>query len=230
MKKQLILFAALMVSAFASAQSNVIIDNLFTIPEAEKAIELNDAALVKNGIVFVGDTRTPDKITDGKMKGMKVSKKNRYFATAGNPAKFGKELIFGGAPSGSKTDGQIDVNNVPRSRMIQFKPTSSGTISFCAYARKDVGNIYIGVRNGSTFKNLETIAYKKNEEGGKKKENALPVHSCDYQYNAGDEIWIYSDGGAGLFGFVFSGNVDNTFAGSEPNQVSKDVKKARKNK
>ena len=76
--------------------------------------------------------------------------------------------------------------------------------------------------------NLATLNYKKNDEVGRKKDNPFPVQSCDYTYTNGDELWIYSDGGAGVFAFSFTGKIDKDFVGSEPNQVSKEVRKAQK--
>ena len=153
MKKQMMILAALFVAAVANAQSEVNIEKLWGI--TGEAVEINDPMTVKEGVAFIGDTRTPDKITDGKMKGMKVQKQKRFFKQGVMNVQYGNSLSFRGAPSGIKVDGEIDVNAVPRSRMVQVKPLSAGKlIIFANGTKEEVKHLYVGVRNGATFKNM----------------------------------------------------------------------------
>lgn len=228
MKKNLLLLAVLFIATMSSAQVEVVMDNLFTIPE--KNIDLNEPSTVKDGIVFIGDTRTPDKIEEGKYKGMRVQKQGRYYQVGGQVVKFGSSLSFRRAPQGTTVEHKVDVNRVPRSCMIQLKPASDGKLAFCAITNKDTGNnIYVAVVNGTTFTPLATIAYQKGDETyARKKDQPADVKSVDYKYTDGDEIWIYSDGGISLHSFTFSGKTDKAFQGTDPVATAKKINKARK--
>ena len=227
MKKQFLLLAAMLMSFAASAQNEVNIEKLWGVPE--EPVEINDPMTVKQGIAFIGDTRTPDKITDGKMKGMQVKKQKRFFKQGAMNVQFASYLSFRGLPSGVKVDGVFADNAVPRSRMIQVKPLASGKLFFFAYGTKEeVKHIYVGVRNGATFKNLGTLEYVKDAAVTGKKDAPYAVQTMDYNYTDGDELWIYSDGSVNLFAIQFDGKIDSNFAGSEPMAVVKAVKKARK--
>lgn len=227
MKKQFLLLAAMLMSFAASAQNEVNIEKLWGVPE--EPVEINDPMTVKQGIAFIGDTRTPDKITDGKMKGMQVKKQKRFFKQGAMNVQFASYLSFRSLPSGVKVDGVFADNAVPRSRMIQVKPLASGKLFFFAYGTKEeVKHIYVGVRNGATFKNLGTLEYVKDAAVTGKKDAPYAVQTMDYNYTDGDELWIYSDGSVNLFAIQFDGKIDSNFAGSEPMAVVKAVKKARK--
>lgn len=227
MKKQMMILAALFVAAVANAQSEVNIEKLWGI--TGEAVEINDPMTVKDGVAFIGDTRTPDKITDGKMKGMKVQKQKRFFKQGVMNVQYGNSLSFRGAPSGIKVDGEIDVNAVPRSRMVQVKPLSAGKlIIFANGTKEEVKHLYVGVRNGATFKNIATLEYIKDANVTGKKDAPYAVQLVDYTYTDGDELWMYSDGSVNLFAIQFTGQLDKDFAGSEPIAVAKAVKKARK--
>jgi len=228
MKKSILLLAAFFLTATANAQVSFDMSKYFTVPE--KTIDLNEAMTVKDGIVFIGDTRTPDKITDGKYKGMRVQKQGRYYNIGGKAVKYANSLSFRRAPQGASKDHQVDITLVPRSCMIQLKPASDGQLSFCAITNKPEGNnLYVAVVNGNTFKVIATITYAKGDEDyARKKESPAEVKTCDYTYTAGDELWIYSDGGINLHAFTFSGKIDSSFAGTDPVAVAKAVRKAQK--
>ena len=227
MKKQIMMMAALLVAMVANAQSEVNIEKLWGVPE--EPVDINAPMTVKSGVAFIGDTRTPDKITDGKYKGMQVKKSKRYFKQGAMNVQYGSYLNFRGAASGIKKDDVIDVNAVPRSRMMQVKPTSSGKlIVFAQGSKEEVKKLYIGVRNGATFRNLAALDYVKNAAVTGKKDAPLPVQMVDYTYADGDELWIYTEGSVNLYALQFTGTFDTAFAGSEPMAVVKAVKKARK--
>lgn len=227
MKKQIIMMAALLVAMVANAQSEVNIEKLWGIPA--EPVDINEPMTVKSGVAFIGDTRPAEKITDGKMKGMQVKKNKRYFKQGAMNVVYATQLNFRGAASGIKKDNVVDVNAVPRSRMMQVKPTSSGKlIVFAQGSKEESKNLYIGVRNGDTFKNLAALPYVKDANVTGKKDAPLPVQAVDYTYADGDELWIYCEGGVNLFAVQFTGTFDANFAGSEPMAVVKAVKKARK--
>ena len=227
MKKQIIMMAALLVAMAANAQNEVNIEKLWGIPD--EPVDINEPMTVKSGVAFIGDTRPAEKITDGKMKGMQVKKNKRYFKQGAMNVQYATQLNFRGAASGIKKDNVIDVNAVPRSRMLQVKPLSSGTIIVFAQGTKEESkNLYVGVRNGATFKNLAALQYIKDANVTGKKDAPLPVQTVDYNYTDGDELWIYTEGGVNLYGIQFTGKFDAGFAGSEPMAVVKAVKKARK--
>lgn len=227
MKKQIIMMAALLVAMVANAQSEVNIEKLWGVPE--EPVDINEPMTVKSGVAFIGDTRPAEKITDGKMKGMQVKKNKRYFKQGAMNVVYATQLNFRGAASGIKKDNVVDVNAVPRSRMVQVKPTSSGKlIVFAVGTKEESKNLYIGVRNGATFKNLAALPYIKDANVTGKKDAPLPVQTVDYTYADGDELWIYCEGGVNLFALQFTGTFDASFAGSEPMAVVKAVKKARK--
>jgi len=221
------MLAALLIAATASAQSEVNIEKLWGIPE--EPVDINAPMTVKEGIAFIGDTRPAEKIVDGQYKGMQVKKQKRYFKQGAMTVQYGTQLNFRGAASGIKKDNVVDVNAVPRSRMVQVKPLSSGTlVVFAMGSKEESKNLYIGVRNGASFKNLAALPYIKDAAVTGKKDAPLAVQTVDYTYAEGDELWIYTEGGVNLFNVQFTGQLDGSFTGSEPMAVVKAVKKARK--
>lgn len=227
MKKMILMAVAAMMAMSVNAQVTVDMSQCFEVPE--KATDLNDAATVKDGVVFVGDTRPAEKIQDGKYKGMRIQKQGRYYSVGGKAVKFASSLSFRRAPQGATKDHVVDVNMVPRSCMLQLKPTSNGQFSFCAITSKDQNNLYVAVVNGTTFRPLATVAYTKGEENyGRKKDSPAEVKTVDYQYTEGDEVWIYSDGGISLHTFTFSGQTDKAFTGTDPVAAAKKISKANK--
>lgn len=213
MKKAIILTATIMMAMTATAQKFFDMSKYFQ--PAEEAVELNDAAIVKEGLVFVGDTRPAEKITDGKYRGMRVQKSRRYYTVEGKATEFPASLSFRRAPQGATKDHVVDVNLVPRSCMLQFKPMSDGQLAFYALTNKAEGNnIYVAVVNGKSFKPLATIKFSKYEDTtGRSKKTPAPANTYDYKYTNGDELWIYSDGSINLHGLFFSGLIDETFKG-----------------
>lgn len=228
MKKQIIMMAALLVAMVANAQSEVNIEKLWGIPD--EPVDINEPMTVKSGVAFIGDTRSDEKkAEDPKPKGMQVKKNKRFFKQGALNVQYATQLNFRGAASGIKKDGVVDVNAVPRSRMVQVKPTSSGKlIVFAMGAKEETKNLYIGIRNGATFKNLAALPYIKDANVTGKKDAPLAVQTVDYTYTDGDELWIYTEGSVNLFAIQFTGNLDTNFTGSEPMAVVKAVKKARK--
>ena len=91
-----------------------------------------------------------------------------------------------------------------------------------------VKHLYIGVRNGATFRNLATLEYIKDATITGKKDAPLAVQVVDYTYADGDELWVYTEGSVYLFALQFTGQFDSSFAGSDPLAVANAVKKARK--
>lgn len=234
MRKTFFLLAALMMTAFANAQTDIDMGKLFTFENGDngkpKPVELNEPSTVKDGIVFIGDTRPAEKIQEGKYKGMRVTKSRRHFVVDGKVCQYQAALAFRRAPQGVSVDHQIDVNRVPRSCMVQIKPTASGKLTFAAQTNKEEGkNLYVAVLNGTSFRPLATLSFVKSEKTGKK-DNPFETQSCDYTYTAGDELWIYSDGAVNLYAIHFGGTIDNSFTGTEPVATAKKVSKAQKNK
>lgn len=227
MKKMILMAVAATMAKQVSAQVTVDMSQCFEIPE--KTIDLNEPATVKDGVVFVGDTRPAEKIQDGKYRGMRVQKQGRYYSVGGKAVKFAQSLSFRRAPQGVSKDHVVDVNLVPRSCMIQLKPTSNGQFSFCALTNKDTNNLYVAVVNGTSFRPLATVGYTKGEENyARKKDFPAEVKTVDYQYTDGDEVWIYSDGGINLHALTFSGQIDKAFTGTDPVAAAKKIAKANK--
>ena len=225
MKKLLIIAAALFSATCVSAQVEVNMEKLFTIED--KFIDLNDANTAKDGVAFIGDTRQPEKIQEGKYRGMRVQKQRRFYNVDGKAVQFSQSLSFRRAPQGATKDHKVDVTMVPRSCMIQLKPTSDGKLTFCALTNKPEGNnIYIAAFNGTSFRNVATVPVTKAEgDVARKKASPAEAVSCDYTYTAGDELWIYSDGSVSLHAMTFSGQIDNSFTGTDPVSAAKKVKK-----
>ena len=233
MKRMFFFMAAFLVAAFTNAQTDVDFGSMFTIENGEdgkpKPIDINDPSKVLDGIVFIGDTRPADKITDGKYKGMRVSKSRRHFTVDGKVRQYQAALAFRRAPAGTMKDHKMDLTLVPRSCMLQLKPTTDGKLTFCAQTNKPEGNnLYVAVRNGATFKNIATLIFKKDDAVTGKKDAPYQPQSCDYKYTAGDEVWVYSDGAVNLFAIQFTGAIDKSFTGSDPLEVNKAVRRANK--
>lgn len=232
MKRNIIMLAALFVAVLANAQTDIDMGKFFTFEKGENGkaqpIELNDPSTVKEGVVFIGDTRAPEKIQDNKYRGMRANQTRRYFTVNGANRQYQAALSFRRAPQAASKDHQVDPTFVPRSCMLQLKPTGNGTLTFCAQTNKPENNIYVAVRNGATFKNLAVLKFVKDEAITGKKNAPYQPQSCDYNYTDGDELWIYSDGGISLYGILFTGSIDTGFAGSDPIAVSKAVRKSQK--
>lgn len=226
MKKSFMLLAAICFSAIAHAQVDIDMAKVFNV--SETPIELNEAvAKVADGVVFIGDTRPADKIQDGKYKGMRAMKMRRSFAIDGTTRQFNNALAFRRAPQGSTKEHQVDVTMVPRSCMMQMKPTSGGTFQFEVNTSKEEAKLYVAVLNGTKWKNLATLSYKKEDKKGNKTEPLTPL-TLEYKYQAGDEIWIYSNGSAYLLGMQFSGNLDTSFKGTDALAAYKAIRRANK--
>lgn len=222
------LAVALFSATIATAQVEVNMEKVFTVED--KYIDLNDAQTVKDGVVFIGDTRPADKIQEGKYRGMRVQKQRRFYKVDGKAVQYGHSLSFRRAPQGATKDHQVDPTLVPRSCMLQLKPASDGKLTFCALTNKPEGNnIYVAVVNGSTFRPLTTLKVTK-VDGDVSRKKASPANtmSCDYTYTAGDELWIYSDGAVSLHALSFSGLIDKNFTGTDPIAAAKKIAKAKK--
>lgn len=232
MKRMISFVAALFVAAVANAQVDIDMSNLFTIQNGEdgkpQPIELNEPSTAKDGIIFIGDTRPKEKIEEGKDRGMRVSKSRRHFTVDGKVRQYQTALQFRRAPQGASKDHVVDVTLVPRSCMLQLKPTASGKLTLIAQTGKPENNVYVAVRNGVNFKNIATLTFKKDEAVTGKKDAPYQPQSCDYQYADGDELWIYSDGSVSLYGLSFTGAIDKAFTGSDPVEVNKAVRRAQK--
>lgn len=227
MKKVFLFLAAFLMTSVIEAQTEINIGKMFDVQD--EPVDLNDAMTVKNGAVFIGDTRSADKITDGKYRGMRVAKLRRYFKGEGSPVQYQNALSFRRPPQGATKDHKVDVNLVPRSCMIQLKPTSSGKLTICAQTNKPEGNnMYIAVVNGNSFKHLSTLNYRKDDAITGKKDAPFAAKSVNYQYTDGDELWIYSDGSLNLFNIQFSGQFDKNFKGNNPVSLAKAVSRAQK--
>ncbi len=233
MKRTMFFLSALFVAMLSNAQVDIDFSKMYSFEMNEegkpKSIDLNDPSVVKDGVVFVGDTRDRDKIQDGKFRGMRVSKTRRHFTVNGKVRQYVASMGFRRAPQGATKDHKVDITMVPRSCMLQLKPTTSGKLTFMAQTNKpDGNNLYVAVRNGVSFKNIATLHFVKDEDITGKKDAPYQPQSCDYEYAEGDELWIYSDGGVNLYGITFTGSIDKSFAGSDPVEVNKAVRRAQK--
>ncbi len=226
LKKSFLLTATLCFSAMAHAQVDLDMSNVFNV--GESPIELNESvAKVSDGVVFIGDTRPADKIQDGKYRGMRAVKMRRTFAVDGKTRQFNNALAFRRTPAGATREHVVDVTMVPRSCMLQVKPTSDGTFNFEVFSNKPESKIYVGVLNGTSWKNLGELVYKNEGKKGTKADPLTPL-TLEYKYKSGDEVWIYSDGTANLLGMQFSGNFDTSFKGTDALEAYKAIRKANK--
>ena len=219
MKKAVILMAIMMTAMTVNAQKMYDMGKYFQ--PSDEPVELNEAATVKDGLVFVGDTRPADKILEGKYRGMRVQKSRRYFTVEGKATEMTAALSFRRAPQGAVKDHQVDVTLVPRSCMLQLKPMSDGQLALYGLTNKPEGNnIYVAVVNGKSFKPLATVKFSKfNDNTGRSKKTPAAAQMVDYTYTEGDQLWIYCDGSVNLQSLGFSGQIDETFQGTNPQKV-----------
>lgn len=226
LKKTILLAAAISFSAVGYAQVDLDMSKVFNVTETP--VELYEAvAKVHDGIVFIGDTRPADKIQEGKYKGMRAMKMPRTFNIDGTARQFNNALAFRRPPQGATKEHLVDVTLIPRSCMIQMKPTSNGTFNFEVYTSKPEAKLYVAVLNGTSWKNLGNLTYKNEGKKGTKAEPLTPL-TLNYNHKAGDEIWIYSDGSAYLLGMQFSGNLDTSFKGTDTLAAYKAIRRANK--
>lgn len=235
MKK--ILFFTFLLSLFISnevcAQIIFQADKAFPVPE--KTADLNDAMKVlPGGVVVNGDTREPAKVAE-KPQGMRIEAKKRAFVIDGKTQLFTSCLSTHGAAAAIKEGGKVVADNCPRSRMMQLKPLSDGKFTFAiAGTTKDNdGNrleeckLYVGVRNGDTYRSLSVIDWKQNGAKGTKS-SPLPTATVDYTYTDGDEIYVYGEANVNIFAIAFTGKLDTGFQGNDPVEVNKAIRRARK--
>lgn len=226
LKKSFLLTAAICFSAISNAQVDVDMSKVFNVTDTP--VEINEAVgKVADGVVFVGDTRPADKIQDGKYRGMRAVKMRRTYTVDGAPRQFNNALSFKRAPQGATKERVVDITRIPRSCMMQVKPTSDGTFTFEVFTGKEQAKLYVGVLNGSSWKSLGELTYTNEGKKGTKAEPLTPL-TLDYKYQSGDEVWIYSDGTAHLLGMQFSGNFDTTFQGTDTAEAYKKVARANK--
>ena len=226
LKKTILLAAAISFSAVGYAQVDLDMSKVFNVTETP--VELYEAvAKVHDGIVFIGDTRPADKIPEGKYRGMRAIKIRRTFNIDGTARQFNNALAFRRPPQGATKEHLVDVTLIPRSCMIQMKPTSNGTFNFEVYTSKAEAKLYVAVLNGTSWKNLGNLTYKNEGKKGTKADPLVPL-TLNYKYKAGDEIWIYSDGSAYLLGMQFSGNLDTSFKGTDTLAAYKAIRRANK--
>lgn len=225
-KKHLLLAAALLAASFAKAQVNVDINSIFNV--TDQPVELNEPkAKIADGVVFIGDTRPAEKIEEGKYRGMRVQKLGRTYSVDGKAVRLNNALSFRRAPWGATKEHAVVLTAVPRSCMMQLKPTSDGKFTFEVFTKKPEAKLYVGILNGTSWKNLGELTYKLEDKKGTKAEPLTPM-TLDYKYTAGDEIWIYGEGATSLLGLQFTGTIDKSFQGTEPVAASKAVSRANK--
>lgn len=226
LKTSFLLTAALCLSTLSQAQVDIDMSKVFNVTDTP--VELNEAkAKVADGIAYVGDTRPADKIQDGKYRGMRAVKMRRTFSVDGKARQFTNALAFRRTPTGATREHVVDVTMVPRSCMMQLKPTADGTFSFEVFSTKPESKIYVGVLNGSTWRNLGELTYVNEGKKGTKADPLSPL-TLEYKHQAGDEVWIYSDGTAYLMGMQFSGQLDASYQGTDAMEAYKAVRKAGK--
>lgn len=213
-----------------------------SLPVPEKTADLNDAMKVlPGGIIINGDTREPARVAE-KPQGMRIEAKKRVFSplpltggAGGGSVSFTSCLSTHGAAAAIKEGGEVKQDNCPRSRMMQVKPLTDGRFTFAISGstkdasgnRLDECKLYVGVRNGNSYRNHAILDWKQGDAKGTKS-SPLPTVTCDYTFTAGDEIYIYADNNVNIFAITFTGKIDPQFQGSDPVAVNKAVRKARK--
>src|SRR5574344_516517 len=237
MRKLIFSLLTVMMSMGANAQTDIDFAEIFGSNGAplDSVVKLNQGiAKVSNGVAFIADTRSADRIKDGHYTGMKVEAFKKYFKSGKGLRQYTACVNFCGAASGFVRKHVADSSAVPSSRMIQMKPTSDGKLEIMACAKKNGANIYIGVHNGSSYKNLAVLTVPNTGQDGTKikagsKKNAFNVLQADYKYTAGDELWLYSNAAACIYGINFTGNIDKSYVGTLSMGKAKPAKK-NKNK
>jgi len=228
------------IALFALAAVNIHAQSLIfqadkSLPVPEKTADLNDATKVlPGGIVINGDTREAAKVAE-KPQGMRIEAKKRAFVIGGKTQLFSSCLSTRGAAAAIKEGGEVKPDNCPRSRMMQVKPLSDGKFTFAISGsmkdasgnRLDECTLYVGVRNGNSYRNLAILDWKQGDAKGTKS-SPLPTVTCDYTFTAGDEIYIYAATNINIFAITFTGKLDPLFQGNDPVTVNKAVRKARK--
>lgn len=243
MKKILLMTLILMASVSARMNAQIIFQADKSFPVPEKTADMNDAMKVLDGgIVINGDTREPatvpgesSSVPAKKPQGMRIEAKKRTFVIDGKAQQFLACLSTRGAAAAIKDGGVVKPDNCPRSRMMQLKPLSDGKFTFAisGTTKDNDGNrleeckLYVGVRNGVTYRNLAVLDWKQNGAKGSKA-SPLPTVTCDYTYTPGDEIYIYGATNVNIFAIAFTGKLDTKFQGNDPVAVNKAVRKARK--
>lgn len=235
MKKIILSTLILLATGYANIYAQIIFQADKSFPVPEKTTDLNDAMkILPGGIVINGDTREAAKVAE-KPQGVRIEAKKRTFVIDGKTQLFTSCLSTRGAAAAIKEGGEVKPDNCPRSRMMQVKPLSDGKFTFAisGSSKDSAGNrieeckLYVGVRNGDTYRNLAILNWKQGDAKGTKS-SPLPTVAYDYTFTAGDEIYVYSDNNVNIFAIAFTGKLDTQFQGNDPVAVNKAIRKARK--
>lgn len=218
MKKLLLsaaLFFGLTMGSFAQFNGNF--ETLFGGKPTSVTL-ISEMGVVKSGVAFIGDSREAGQV-EGTLHDMKYEGNEKSFADPNgeNLIKFTTRLSFKGLAA-------LKDETLPLSRIVQFKPLSSGKIRLATHNDKPAEDrhIIIGILNGKSFTTLATLDPKtaSTANGGSGSSSAPFNYSVvDYTYTPGDEIWIYSDNNLYFWGFQFEGNTDSSYAGTNPQSV-----------
>lgn len=214
MKKQILFAVAFATTIFsANAQFDGNFETLFGVPDA--TVTITREGELKNGVRFFADTRTVDGEVIKENQTMKYEKNTKTFTNAdgSNKVKYNTRLSFNGKAIGIDEEGAM-----PKTRIIQFKPTSAGTLTVATQGTAG-RNMIVSKYNNGTLTQLGKLDVGATTVGSGSGNDATPwFHGVvEYgTYTAGDEIWIYADQNIYFWGFNFSGSTDAAYEGTFP--------------
>ena len=226
MKKQMILFAALCMTAVASAQTTATVDKALGTPSEKKALT-EPIYKGANGLAFIGDARSSKE--EGKEAGLNHEKATKYFKAAGKTIKAEAAVNFQKAPAGIAKKGQMSSSKAPYNRAVEFKPAGSGKLYALIWSKKPVGNIYYGVANNGVYELKGSKQWEKGSTAGSES-NPYEAVELDYEYQEGDVLFFFASGPLYMSGVYYTGAADAAFEGATPKELVNAKKKARKPK
>lgn len=224
MKKQMILFAALMTAAMASAQTTVTVDKALGTPSETKTLNEPTYKGV-DGLAFVGDARRLKE--EGKEQGLTHEKVTKYFKAAGKTIKAEAAVNFQKCPVGIKNkQNNIIPTKAPHNRAVEFKPASDGKLYALVWSKNPSARLFYAVVNNGIYDLKEFKMWEKGSTAGNES-NPYNAVELDYTYQEGDVVMFFATGPLYMSGIYYTGSGDTTFEGAATKDLVNSKKMAK---
>ena len=219
----MILFAAFLTAAVASAQTTATVDKALGTPSETKTM-IEPLYKGANGLAFIGDARSSKE--EGKEAGLTHEKATKYFKADGKTIKAEAAVNFQKCPSGIQKNKEVLSTKAPYNRAVEFKPASDGKLYAMVWSKKPQGRLFYGVANNGIY---ELKGFKMWEKGSTAGSESNPYEAVelDYEYKEGDVLFLFSTGAMYLSGVYYTGSADAAFEGGMPKELVNSKKMAK---
>ncbi len=220
----MILFAAFLTAAVASAQTTATVDKALGIP-AETKTMIEPLYKGADGLAFIGDARSSKE--EGKEAGLTHEKATKYFKAAGKTIKAEAAVNFQKAPAGIKNKANnIIPTKAPHNRAVEFKPASDGKLYALVWSKNPSARLFYAVVNNGIYELKDFKTWEKGSTAGNES-NPYNAVELDYEYKEGDVIMFFATGPLYMSGVYYTGSADTAFEGGMPKELVNSKKMAK---